>query len=83
MATYTEDYVYNLQVNNNGTIEVTRLDRVLKDGVVISSIPNRHIVNPGDDLTKEIESVKLVANTLWTPEVIAAYKATLPTTIDR
>ena len=39
---------------------------------------HRHVVSPDDDVSGEDARVKSVADALWTPEVIAAYKAAHP-----
>ena len=58
-----------------GQIQV-RTDTVIeKDGVEISRSHHRHVLAPGDDLSGEDESVQIVANAVWTAEVIAAFQA--------
>ena len=80
MSTFTETSTYLPEVTENGAIQVKRIDKVLKNGEVISSTIHRHVLMPGDDLENEDAVVQAVAQAVWTPEVIAAYKATLPTT---
>ena len=80
MSTFTEESVYCPEATEKGFIQVKRIDRVLKDGEVISSTNHRHVLAPGDDLTNEDAVVVAVAKAVWTDEVIASYKATLPTT---
>lgn len=62
---------------NTGHIEVRKADIVLKDGVEIAKTYHRHVVSPGDPLDNEDESVVAIANALWTPELIAAYVASI------
>ena len=35
---------------------------------------HRHVVSPGDDISKEAEAVKNMANKEWTPKLIQKYK---------
>jgi urease accessory protein UreE len=60
-----------------GQIQVRRRDQVLKDGTEIAATYHRHVLNPGDDLSKEDPRVVAIAEATWTPEVIAAYQALL------
>ena len=78
MSTFTEESTYCPEVTEGGFIQVKRIDKVLKYGEVISTTIHRHVLAPGDDLTNEDAIVQAVANAVWTPEVIANYKATLP-----
>ena len=80
MSTFTEESIYCPEVIESGIIQVKRIDKVLKDGEVISTTNHRHVLVPGSDLTNEDSVVVAVANAIWTDEVIANYKATLPTT---
>ena len=38
---------------------------------------HRHVRVPGDDVSDDCEELQAVAAALWTPEVIAAYQASL------
>ena len=59
----------------DGQIQV-RVDTVIEeDGVELSRTYHRKVLAPGDDVTAEDPSVKFVAGAVWTPAVIAAYKA--------
>ena len=59
----------------DGQIQV-RTDTVIeRDGVEISRSYHRHVVAPGDDVSREDASVQTVANAVHTADVIAAYRA--------
>lgn len=75
MATFTEDSVTEMRVLGDGHIEVKRIDRVLRDGVLISEIPHRHVLSPGDDLGDQHERVAAVAKSVWTDDVVKSHKA--------
>ena len=79
MSVFTEESVCCPEVTENYFIQVKRIDKVLKDGEVISSTNHRHVLAPGDDLTNEDSVVIAVANAVWTEEVIANYKASQTT----
>lgn len=79
MPVFTEESVYCPEVTENYFVQVKRIDKVLKDGEVISAVNHRHVLAPGDDLTNENPVVVAVANAVWTEEVIANYKASKTT----
>lgn len=80
MPTITEDSILSQVTSDpSGFISVQKLNRVLRDGVVISSIPHRHIVSPGDSLAQEDPKVAAIAAATWTPELMAALTATIVT----
>lgn len=55
-------------------IQVRTATIIKKDGVEISRSFHRHIVQPGQDLSSEDETVVAIANALHTPELIAAFE---------
>ena len=61
----------------NQVIQIRTTTVVEEDGVELARNHHRHIVVPGQDLTDEPNEVQLIAAALWTPEVIAAYKASI------
>jgi hypothetical protein len=70
----TEDTIIaSITVLQLGNLIVCRADRVLRDGVVISSTPRVHDYAPGDDLTGEDDAVLRLAAAAWTPEVLQGY----------
>jgi len=59
----------------DGQIQV-RVDTVIEeDGKEISRTYHRKVLAPGDDVSKESDLVKRVANAEWTDAVKAAYQA--------
>lgn len=72
-----ESVIDTIRVIESGAIEVRRADRVLKDGAVIAQTYHRHCCCPGDDLSGQDPKVAAIANVVWTPEVIAAYQASV------
>ena len=58
----------------DGQIEVREDTVIEKDGVEISRTYHRHVVAPGDDLTKEAPEVHRVAKVEHTAARVKAYK---------
>ena len=63
-------------------LQCRRADIVEKDGVEVGRQYHRHVKAPGDDMTNECAEMQAVATALWTPEVIAAYEASLQTEVN-
>jgi len=59
------------------TIQIRTTTVIEEDGVELARSHHRHVVVPGQDLTGEPNEVQLIAAALWTPEVIAAYEASI------
>ena len=64
-------------VTENGTILYREATRIMEDGTQLSQTYHRSSLTPGQDLTGVPEKVVAICNTVWTPEVIDAYKASL------
>jgi hypothetical protein len=68
-----------VQVNANNSLFVTTgIDYDNSGTIVGSEITSQYTLNPGDDLTGQPVEVVNIANTLWTPAVVAAYKLANP-----
>jgi hypothetical protein len=77
MATFTENtYISQFDIQPNGCIGVRKTTDVLKDGVSISSTYWRTVLTPSATVDTEVLNEPYyasLAQTAWTPEVIAAY----------
>ena len=74
MAITERTVIGSREVLPDGQIQV-RTDSVIeRDGVEISRTYHRHVVAPGDDVSREDPSVQVVTKAVHTPAVIAAYK---------
>jgi urease accessory protein UreE len=82
MALEEVSVVDKVEVLLNGNIQVRRRDQILKDGVEVAASFHRHVVSPGDDLTGQDPKVVAIAEATWTPEVIAAYQASVEAAIN-
>lgn len=63
-----------VEIKDNGVIQVKEFNQVLRDGQVISSIPYRSLYCPGEDVSQAHDKVKQAAAAFWNDEVVAAYK---------
>jgi hypothetical protein len=66
-----------ITVIEDGTVLYREATKIIEDGVELSKTYHRSGVTPGQDLTGKPAQVVAIANTVWTPEVIAAYQALL------
>ena len=77
MTLIEQSVIDQIEVTRNGSVNVRRADLILKDGAEIGKTYHRHVLAPGDDLANEDAKVVAIAQAAWTPEVIAAYQASL------
>ena len=79
MSTFTEaTYISQFDIQSNGCIGIRKTTDVLKDGAVISSTYWRCVLTPNDPTASTVLNEAYyanLANSAWTPEVIAAYQA--------
>ena len=73
----TKRLEYKEEILPNQTIQVRTTTVVEEDGVELARNHTRHVVHPGDDVSGEVQEVQTIAAALWTPEVIAAYQASI------
>jgi len=66
-----------IEVIENGTLQVRTKTAIKEDGVEISSKFHRHVVVPSADVSAEDAKVQAIAASIHTPEVIAAYQASI------
>ena len=64
-------------VGTHRFIQVRTATVIMRDGVEVSRAFHRHVVTPGQDVTAEDEAVQAIAQALHTPDVVAAYRASL------
>ena len=69
--------VDQIEVIENGSIQVRTKTAIKENGVEISSQFHRHVVVPGADVSAEDAKVKAIAASIHTAKVIAAYQEKL------
>lgn len=72
--------VDQIEVVENGSIQIRTATIIAKDGVELTRSYHRHVKHPGEDITNEDPKVQAVANAIWTAEVISAYQALIAPT---
>ena len=78
MALTKETVVDQITVTENGTVLYREVTRILEDGNLLSQTYHRSSLAPASDLTGIPDNVVAICNVAWTPEVVAAYQASLP-----
>ena len=77
MALEKQVVVDLIEVIENGCVQVRTKTAILEDGKQISGTFHRHVVAPGDDYSQEDARVKAICAAMHTPDVVAAYQASL------
>jgi len=76
MALEKLQIVDQVEVVENGCVQVRTKTTIMEDCKQISSTFHRHVVAPGDDYSKQDARVKAICAATHTAKVIAEYKAT-------
>ena len=67
--------IVSVQCNQNNSLFVTTGIDYDSDGAIVGSeITSQYTLNPGDSLEGQPVEVVSIANALWTPAVVEAYK---------
>ena len=66
-----------IMILEDGQIQVRRADKIFRDGVEIAKAYHRHVIHPGADVTNEDVRVRVVAEVVHSPDVVAAWRAGL------
>ena len=77
MALSEQTLISAITILEDEQLQIRRSRRVLDGPEMIAEQYHRHVLAPGDDTTQEDARVRAVANLLWTPAVIDAYKAAI------
>ena len=75
MALTETKVIDKIEVVENGSVQVREATKIERDGVEIAKTYHRWLLTPAQDLTGQPANVVAICNVVWTPEVIAAYKA--------
>ena len=77
MSLSKETKIDQITVVENGSILFREVTCILEDGNLLSQTYHRSSLVPASDLTGVPANVAAICNAAWTPEVIAAYQASL------
>lgn len=74
MTLLEKKVIDKIEVLENNSIQIRTATIIEKDNEEIAKTYHRHVINPGDELINEDAKVQSIANSIWTEEVILAYK---------
>ena len=64
-----------ITVTEHGVVLYREATRIMRGDELVAQTYHRTSLPPGQDLTGHPEKVVAIAQTVWTPQVIAAYQA--------
>jgi len=64
-----------IEIVENGTVQVRQATIITEDGNQVSRIYHRWCIAPGEDYSAQEQQVQDICKVAHTPEVIAAYQA--------
>ena len=71
---FEEKIIIRITITEVNTLDVLEQTQLYKDGEFYCTVGNhRYALSPGEDVSDRPEKVQLIANILWTPEVIENY----------
>ena len=65
--------ISHIGVLEDGQLQIRRSRRIYDGTTMLAEQYHRHVVEPGQPLNQEDARVRVVAQVLWTPEVIQAF----------
>lgn len=75
MTLRQEKVIDKMEVLEDGHIQVREATRIFEDDVMIAETFHRHVVSPGQDVTKEDPRVQALAQADHTPERVQRHNA--------
>ena len=75
MSLTKQTVIDQITVTENGIVLYREATKILENDVEISKQYHRSSLTPSQDLTGVPANVVAICNTVWTPEVVAAYQA--------
>lgn len=66
-----------IEAIENGCVQVRTATKIIDDGKEINRTFHRHVIVPGQDYSQEDAKVQAICAVVHTPEVIAAYQASV------
>ena len=74
MAITKQKVIDQITVIENAIILYREATRIVEDETELTKTYHRSTLTPGQDLTGIDDKVVAICNTVWTPEVVAAYQ---------
>ena len=78
MAITKQTVIDQITVTENGAVIYREATRIIENGALLTQTFYRAGLTPGQDLSGQPANVVAICNAAWTPEVVAAYQAQLP-----
>ena len=75
MALSKETVVDRIEILEDGQMQIRTAVRIIENGSPLAQQFHRHVIEPGDDLTKEDKRVKDIGELIHTQAVIAEFNA--------
>ena len=66
----TEKQVYQVEITENDNVQVRVKTNIYRDGEIIATNNERHVVAPGQDYSGEIGKVRRMCQAAFTPTVL-------------
>lgn len=67
-----------IEVLADGSLQIRAAAVILRDGAIDPAYPakyHRYVLHPGSDLTGKTARIAAIAQSVWTAEVVAAWRA--------
>ncbi len=77
MAITKDKVIDQITVTENGVVLYREATKIMEDGVELTKTYHRTSLYPGQDITGQPDNVIAHCDVAWTPDVVAAYKASL------
>lgn len=74
MALIEKTIIDRIEILENNTIQVREATIITKDDHELTRTYHRYVLAPDQDISDQNDKIKVIANAIWTDEVIAAYK---------
>jgi len=74
MALIEKTIIDRIEILENNTIQVREATIITKDDQELTRTYHRYVLTPDQDISDQNDKIKVIANAIWTDEVIAAYK---------
>ena len=64
-----------IEVLEDGQIQIRQATKIMEDNKEISKTYHRWVLQPGQNVDKQTNKVKAIAQATWTEEVVSAFEA--------